>query len=373
MISGTPLRRSGRLGEEALLYYWFSRRDLAVLLTSVGATGAVVVVLRLLPGISPTTAALALLLVVLGAATQGRLRVAILVSLIGTLAFNFFFIPPIHTLTVVDTQNWVALFVFLTVAIIASNLSAAAQERAREAQRADLASTLLASLSHDLRTPLTAIKVAVENLGEELPRPEREAQATAAVIEIDRLTRLFEDILAMARIDAAAIDVERQWVTAADIVDAATVYARHSLDGRPLHVDTDEDREIELDPRLVSVALAHLLENGARYSPPTTPIIVTARVNARELRVTVADFGPGLDAAELEHLFERFYRGRAARQTTGTGMGLSIARGLLAAAGGTVSAEDVPGIGARFSIVVPGSVRPSAPSAPNPASDAEAR
>ena len=156
-------------------------------------------------------------------------------------------------------------------------------------------------------------------------------------------------------------------------LDAATVYARHSLDGRPLHVDTDEDREIELDPRLVSVALAHLLENGARYSPPTTPIIVTARVNARELRVTVADFGPGLDAAELEHLFERFYRGRAARQTTGTGMGLSIARGLLAAAGGTVSAEDVPGIGARFSIVVPGSVRPSAPSAPNPASDAEAR
>ena len=344
-----------------------------MLLTSVGAIGAVVVVLRLLPGISATTAALALLLVVLGAATQGRLRVATQVSLVATLALNFFFIPPIHTFTVAETQNWVALVVFLIVAIIATNLSAAAQERAREAQRADLASTLLASLSHDLRTPLTAIKVAMENLSEELPRADRETQARAGVTEIDRLTRLFEDILAMARIDAAAINVERQWVTPADIVDAATVYARHALEGRPLHVDADDEHEIELDPRLVSVALAHLLENGARYSPPTAPIIVTGHVEARELRMTVSDFGPGLDAEELEHLFERFYRGRAGRHTTGTGMGLSIARGLLAAAGGTVSAEDVPGTGARFSIVVPGSVRLSARPAATPASAAGAR
>ena len=346
--------------------HWFSRRDLVVLLASLGTIGTVVGVLRLLPGISPTTAALALLLVVLGAATQGRLRVATLVSLLATLALNFFFIPPLHTFSVAETQNWVALAVFLTVAIIATNLSAAAQEHAREAQRADLASTLLASLSHDLRTPLTAIKVAMENLGEELPPADREAQAAAAMTEIDRLTRLFEDILAMARIDAAAIDVQRQWVTPADIVDAATAYSHHALDGRPLQVDADEEHEIELDPRLVSVALAHLLENAARYSPPTTPIIVTARVDARDLRVTVSDFGPGLDADELEHLFERFYRGRAARQTTGTGMGLSIARGLITAAGGTVSAEDVPGTGSRFSIVVPGHIRLAARSAPDP-------
>ena len=252
------------------MHHWFSRRDLVVLFASVAAIGAVVGVLRLLPGISPTTASLVLLLVVLAAATQGRLRVATLVSLIATLAFNFFFIPPLHTLTVADTQNWVALVVFLTVAIIASNLSAAAQERAREAQRADLASTLLASLSHDLRTPLTAIKVAMENLGEELPRGGRGAvQAAAAVAEIDRLTRLFEDILAMARIDAAALDIERQWVTPADIVDAATAYVGHALDGRSLRVDADDEHEIELDPRLVSVALAHLMENGARYSPRT--------------------------------------------------------------------------------------------------------
>lgn len=327
---------------------------------SVGAIGAIVVSLRLLPHSSPTTAALVLLLVVLGAATQGRLRVATLVSLNATIAFNFFFIPPIHTLTVAGTQNWVALIVFLTVAIIASNLSAAAQERAREKQRADLASTLLASLSHDLRTPLTAIKVAIENLAETPPSGERQTQAKAAVVEIDRLTRLFEDILAMARIDAAAIDVERQWVTPADIVDAATVYARHALDGRTLRVNADDTSEIDVDPRLVSVALAHLMENGARYSPPAAPLVVTAHIDGGELRVTVADFGPGIDAEELDRLFERFYRGHAARQTTGTGMGLAIARGLLAAVGGRVWAENVPGVGARFSIAVPGMSRRSA-------------
>jgi len=344
---------------------WFSKRDVVVLFASVGAIGAIVIALRLLPDSSPTTAALVLLLVVLGAATQGRLRVATLVSLIATVAFNFFFIPPIHTFTVVGTQNWVALIVFLTVAIIASNLSAAAQERARERQRADLASTLLASLSHDLRTPLTAIKVAIENLGDTLPGGERATQSEAAVAEIDRLTRLFEDILAMARIDAAAIDVERQWVTPADIVDAATVYARHALEGRTLRAEADDTREIDVDPRLVSVALAHLVENGARYSPPTTPLVITARIDADELRITVADFGPGIDAEELEHLFERFYRGRAARQTTGTGMGLAIARGLLAAVGGRVWAENVPGVGARFSIAVPGTTRAPARPAPD--------
>lgn len=499
-------------------------RELGVLAGSIAAIAAVTTALRALPqDVSPTTAALALLLSVLGAATLAPLRAAIVVSLLAMLTLNFFFLPPVGTFTIADPQNWIALFAFLVVAIIASNLSAAAQERAREAiarrnevtrlfdltrdvllttetagaiellaryvarrfelarlaiclpgdagwriyqgggdelvldvdalnnalaevrgtlecarqrtdaghvragpdndlfivplrhgtkaigllaaaspaldigildavagvvaiaieraqflaerdaaalvkQKADLASTLLASLSHDLRTPLTAIKVAIDNLAEELPAAERKAQARAAVTEVDRLTRLFEDILAMARIDAAAIDVERQWVTPADIVDAATAYARSALDGRPLQVHADEEREIEIDPRLVSVALAHLLENAARYSPTGAPLLVNARIKGGELVVDVTDFGPGIDPGELDQLFERFYRGSAARQTTGTGMGLAIARGLLAAAGGRVWAENVPGNGARFSIAIPGSARLSVGPAADPVS-----
>jgi two-component system sensor histidine kinase KdpD len=116
--------------------------------------------------------------------------------------------------------------------------------------------------------------------------------------------------------------------------------------------------EIEIDPRLASVALSHILENAAHYSPPASEIVVQASIEGEGLRIAVTDRGPGLDPGELDHLFERFYRGHSARQSTfGTGMGLSITRGLLAAAGGRVWAENVPGAGARFSVMVPGRVR----------------
>ena len=484
------------------------------------AIAALAAVSRVLPAVSPTTVALALLLVVLGAATLSRLLVAIVVSIVAMLILNFFFLPPIDTFTIADPENWVALVVFLIVAVIASHLSAAAQERTREAvsrrnevtrlfdlsrdvllttettgglealarhisrrfelaqvaiclpgdhawevyqggemplvigeadlektlvstrgvlefdaharaygghvtvespaggsisliplrhgvktigvlaaaapgvdlgtldavagvaaiaiervqflhereaaeivrQKADLAATLLASLSHDLRTPLTAIRVAVENLRQEsLPLESRRDQVRAALAELDRLTRLFQDILDMARIDAHGIVADRQWVTPAEIVDAATAHVRHALEGRTVRVEASSDAEVEVDPRLASAALAHLLENAAQYSPRGEPITVKATAGPGGFEISVTDGGPGLDPGELDHLFERFYRGRMARQSSfGTGMGLAITRGLLAAAGGRVWAENAPGAGARFTIVIPSATRAAA-------------
>ena len=499
------------------MLYRARTRDAVVLLASLVAVAALTWLLRAMPEVSPATVSLILLVVVLVTATNARLRIAIVVSIVSMLVLNFFFLPPVGTFTIADPQNWIALIAFLVVAVIASNLSASALDRAREAvarrnevtrlfdltrdvllttetssaidalarhiarrfeltrvaiclpdhngwrvhqggseevtidsgvldtalarargtlefdahrrayggharvgannevslvplrqgtkavgllaaaspaldigaldavggvvaiaiertqfledrdaaelvrQKADLAATLLASLSHDLRTPLTAIRVAVENLRDELPTEDRRTQAAAAIAELDRLTRLFQDILDMARIDAAGIRVDRQWVEAADVVDAAVAHVRHALEGHALRVDADEGREVQIDPRLTSVALSHLLENAAQYSAVDREILVHARIEDDGLHVSVTDHGPGLDASELDHLFERFYRGRTARQTSfGTGMGLSITRGLLSAAGGRVWAENVAGAGARFSIVVPGLVRPAA-------------
>jgi two-component system sensor histidine kinase KdpD len=227
-------------------------------------------------------------------------------------------------------------------------------------QKADLAATLLASLSHDLKTPLTVIRAAVENLGGRLPAALRTAQASAALAELDQLNRLFQDILDMARVDAAAIEVECQWVTPADVVDAASAHVRHALDGHALRVDADAEIEVELDPRVASVALSHLLENAARYSSAAQEIVVQARAETDGLHIAVTDNGPGLDSGELDRLFERFYRGQTARRlATGTGMGLAITRGLLAAVGGRVWAENIPAGGARFTIVIPGAQRPS--------------
>jgi two-component system sensor histidine kinase KdpD len=492
-------------------------RDPAVLCGGLLAVALTAALFRRLPDISPTTVGLAFLLVVLATATVARLSIAIVVAIVATAAFNFFFFPPIGTLTIADPQNWVAVVAFLVTAVIASHLSATAQARTREAvarrnevtrlfdlsrdvllttqtagaldtlarhiarrfelarvaiylpgeqgwqahqggeepvvvdetqldkmlagsrrmlefdarqraygghasgvdaggapvllvplrhgtntigvlavgaptldvgtldavagvsaiaieraqflserdaaelvrQKADLGATLLASLSHDLRTPLTAIRVAVENLSQpNLAADARRGQAQAALSELDRLTRLFQDILDMARIDAAAIRMDRQWITPADIVDAAAAHVRHELEGRTLRVDADADSEVQIDPKLTAAALAHLLENAARYSPADRPITVTARAEREGLRVTVQDQGPGLDPGELDHLFERFYRGHAARRSSfGTGMGLAITRGLLAAAAGRVWAENAPSGGARFTIVAPGEIR----------------
>jgi two-component system, OmpR family, sensor histidine kinase KdpD len=492
------------------------RRDLIVLLGGLVAVSLVVWAFRAVPAIAPTTVGLTLLLVVLVTATFGRLWVASVVAIVATGAFNFFFFPPVGTFTIADPQHWVAVIAFLVAAVIASNLSAAAQARAREAdarrdevtrlfdltrdvlltteaggaidrlarhvarrfelsrvaiclpadhewrmhqggaekvdvdtellnqalarargslefdahsraygghvrvegrhgavllvplrhgtravgilaavapmidagtidavagvvaiaiertqfllereaaelvrQKADVAATLLASLSHDLKTPLTAIRVAVENLRGELPREEREAQSGAASVELQRLTRLLQDILDMARIDAAAIHREPQWVTPADVIDAAAAQVRHALAGRRLQINADSESEVHLDPRVVSVALSHLLENAGQYSPADREITVEACVDADGLRVAVTDQGPGLDAAEIEHLFERFFRGRTARQLApGTGMGLAISEGLLSAVNGRIWAENAPGSGARFTVIVPGPRRP---------------
>jgi two-component system sensor histidine kinase KdpD len=126
-----------------------------------------------------------------------------------------------------------------------------------------------------------------------------------ASVELHRLTRLFQDILDMARIDAAAIRVDKRWVTAADVVDAASAHVRHALEGHALRVEADDNLEVEIDPRLVSVALSHVLENAAQYSPADREILVKATVEGDGLHVAVTDRGPGLDPGELEHLFER--------------------------------------------------------------------
>jgi two-component system sensor histidine kinase KdpD len=167
----------------------------------------------------------------------------------------------------------------------------------------------------------------------------------------------------MARIDTAAIHVEPEWVTPADIVDAALAQVRHTIDGRAVRVDAEAEVQLRIDPRVVSAALSHLLENAVQYSPPDLEIGVDARVDGDHLAVSVSDHGSGLDAADVDRLFERFYRGHRARQLApGTGMGLAITRGLLTAVGGRVWAENAAGGGARFTMTVPGQTRRLPPS-----------
>jgi two-component system sensor histidine kinase KdpD len=230
-------------------------------------------------------------------------------------------------------------------------------ERVR--QEAELKTALLASLGHDLKTPLTAIAVAAGNLRAPGSSDElRRDQIEVIEVEVSRLSRLFQNIVDMARIETGAVAAEREWVHPADIVDAAVRQVQHALQDHPLELDVDTPGSAQVDPRLTSTALAHVLENAGQYAAAGTPIGVTAKTGEDGLTLSVRDRGPGIAAQDLEHLFEQFYRGAGARHRSfGTGMGLAITRGLLAAEGGRVWAENRPEGGACFILNIPTPVR----------------
>jgi two-component system sensor histidine kinase KdpD len=227
-------------------------------------------------------------------------------------------------------------------------------------QGEELKSALLASLAHDLRTPLTAIRVAASNLQASwLTEADRREQSELVIAEVGRLTRLFDNILEMARIDAGAIATTQRWVHPSEVVEAAHDLVREHLVRHRVDVQSGAEALVRLDPRLTASALAHLLENAAQYAPEQSAIDITTAVSAAGLEISVRDRGPGIAPADLAHVFDRFYRGASSSgRTSGTGMGLSIARGLLAAEQGRVWAESCADGGARFTIAVPAETKP---------------
>jgi two-component system, OmpR family, sensor histidine kinase KdpD len=230
-------------------------------------------------------------------------------------------------------------------------------ERARQA--AELKSALLSSLGHDLKTPLTAITVAADNLrtfhGDD---DQRREQLGLITTEVGRLNRLFQNIVDMVRIETDAVAVEPEWVHPGDIVEAAVQQVSSALSGHPLELDLDPATLVQVDPRLSSAALAHILENAGQYSPDGTPVTIVARVGHGELSIAVRDRGPGVAAETQVHLFDGFYQsGSTRRRTFGSGIGLAITRGLLAAQQGRVWVEHDPGGGACFTMAIPAAVR----------------
>jgi two-component system sensor histidine kinase KdpD len=226
----------------------------------------------------------------------------------------------------------------------------------------ELKSALLASLAHDLKTPLTAIRVAATNLQAAWPNDEERLEQSALVLtEVERLTRLFQNILEMARIDSGSIETNPRFVYPSEIVEAARDQVGGALDRHVFCADVDSDRLVRVDPRLTASALAYLLENAAKYTPPGSQIVAKAAVTPDGLVLSVRDRGDGIAAEDLPHIFERFYRGSQVKpRTSGTGMGLSIASGLLAAEHGRISVENIADGGAQFTVVVPAETRAAA-------------
>jgi two-component system sensor histidine kinase KdpD len=233
-----------------------------------------------------------------------------------------------------------------------------AEETTESLRRADrLKDALLASVSHDLRTPLTTIKGIAHEIS-------RQGQPRAAVIEeeADRLSSLVDGLLEMSQLNAGALRVEPEFNTVDDLVGVALQRAETVLRGHPIETRIADDELIagRFDFSHSLRILVNLLENAAKYSPADAPIVIDAERRDGQMLVKVSDRGLGVPVSERDRIFEPFYRvSGATPDVRGAGLGLSIARRLAEAQGGSLSIQGREGGGTTFVLALPAAETPS--------------
>ena len=248
-----------------------------------------------------------------------------------------------------------------------SSLIAIAIERARaieqlgeteaERQGERLKSALLDSIAHDFRTPLTAIKASVTDLLGAQPKGVAQQTELLTIIneECDRLNHLVEEAAEMARLEAGEIELHFEAIEPGKLIDAAIQLQKKTLGDRPLILDIEKDLPVvRADRARATDILVQLIDNAHLYSPKEQPITITAERSGDFVTLSVADRGPGIDPFEQGLIFDKFYRGRDQRyQVRGTGMGLPIAKAIVAAHGGSIAVTSQLGSGSVFSFTLP--------------------
>ena len=230
-------------------------------------------------------------------------------------------------------------------------LEANARDLGALKQRDDLRATLLSSMGHDLKTPLTAVVAAADALA-----AQHGNSATTATLKAEarRLRRVFDDLVEMTRIESGALVVRREATDLTDAVSAAAQDLRAELAAHPLVLDVPSSLPlVDADPRMLHHILINLLGNAAKFAPAGTPVTIRAGRNAGGLVLSVLDEGPGLPEGTESRLFDRFTRVDGDDRTGGTGLGLAIVKGFADAMGLAVSAANRENGGAMFDIVWP--------------------
>ncbi len=302
-------------------------------------------------------------------------------ALLSALVYNYFFTEPYFSLLVSDTGVVLTLLLFLIVAVLMGNAAARLRanveaeraiglERARAgaemeesrivAERERLRSALLSSVSHDLRTPLVSIIGAATSLLEEpnlIGVANRRQLLETVRDEGERLNRYVQNLLDMTRISNGALEVRQEWFDMREVVGAALRQLRAELRHVKVHVDIPADLpSLRGDALLLEQALVNVLHNASRYAPAASQVGISARATPGDMiEMAVTDRGPGIPEADRERVFDMFYRVRSGDSSgSGTGLGLAIARGILAAHGGTIRATANPdGVGTRVVLALP--------------------
>ena len=333
--------------------------------------------------INTTTIALAFLLIVLLVASLFGSRPALLTSVIAAFSLNFFFLPPFYTLTIAEPQNWISLIAFLIVAGTVGQLSAnakyraevaedlyeklqAAFEQASEAEALKksekLKSSLLDAVTHDLRTPLTSIKASVTTLLDsegghrtiELDAEGRREFLDVINEETDRLNKFIESMVELARIESGSAPTKRRLSNVEEIISIALARAEQIPGGHRVAVEVEKDLPlINVDARAIAEALYNLIENAAKYSPDGSLIKIDTTSGDESVSVSVTDEGRGISPDMRQKVFEKFVRLEPDR-SSGMGLGLPVARGIVESQGGTIEIHNGPGAkGTMFVIDLP--------------------
>jgi len=231
-----------------------------------------------------------------------------------------------------------------------------AQKATLQIESERLRNSLLAALSHDLRTPLSGLVGLAESL--RLTRPALSADqneiAEALRAEAVRMSTQVDNLLDMARIESGEVRLRREWHSIEEIVGSAVRATSRLLAPRTISTELAADLPlVECDAVLIERVFVNLLENAAKYTPAMASVHISARAEDAVMRVTVADDGPGIRAGQEQAIFEKFTRGARESSVGGVGLGLAICKAIVEAHGGAIAVADAPGGGAAFSFTLP--------------------
>jgi two-component system sensor histidine kinase KdpD len=304
---------------------------------------------------------------------------AVAASVLAVVAFDVLFVPPRGRFTIDDIQYLLTFAIMLAVALVISHLVDSVRRRASrqaaleiEAETERIRSALLASISHDLRTPLAVMAGASSSLaeaGERLGADERRALAVRVFEQAQEMSEHVAKVLQMTRLEVGAVRAERDWAALSEIVGSVLARLAERMATHRVIVELPADLPLlRVDATLIEQALGNLLENCARHTPADTIVRVRAQRHGGEVVVSVEDYGGGLPDAELEQVFAKFNRGAVEGGGTDIGLGLAICRAIVRLHGGRAWAENVAGGGTAFRFTLPLEDAPPVPPEPKPPS-----
>lgn len=284
-------------------------------------------------------------------------------AIYSALIWNFFFIPPLLDFTIGSAEDGLLFLMYFVIAMVNAVLTSKirkaeikAKEEEERKNTIKLYNTVLNSLSHELKTPISTIIGAIDSL-KETPSKLSENNRLELLAEIEtagmRLNRQVENLLSMSRLESGFIKPQLDWCDMAELVHKVIHNIELETSSHFIQFEANEETPLfKLDRGLIEQVIYNILHNAIQYTPPQSVIRIEILHQEESCRITISDNGPGVPEKNLDSVFKKFYR-LPNSATGGTGLGLSIVKGFVEAHQGSINLENRREGGAKFTIAIP--------------------